>query len=557
MGAWPKIVRGSGYALVLVIGVSTAPGALAESSGRGRNSVQVSPEARCASLANAEFSDAIDVAPRVTHAQLAKSPQASYCSVRGTVTSVFDFEVRLPSRWNGKLLGLGSVSTNGDECDSYLSRGYACTPMFRGGRVGRTDAQLIALSSPEMQIDLALRSTHLLTLAAKSIVNHYYATPPSKSYFIGCSSGGYQAMLEAQVYPWDYDGIVAGAPNLDTADWLMRAAWSGRKLLDDQGRPLFSDGDLRTLHGEVLAQCDQDDGLADGLISDAVNCKPRLANLQCSSTKPGACLSTAQLRAAEQLYSGPATTAGEQTSAPGVLPGSELGWNELSGTWLKLATTHFEFVYYGAKPKLSSFDFNFDQDYKRRGLGALQVRTNPDLRRFKAAGGKLLAYQGANDTAQVAGAVVDYYETVERLFGGRPATQEFFRLFMVPGMNHCTGGVGGYAIDYLTYLEAWVERGQAPDALIGAHVDKDYLASAPLSEYLKLKPASEVTRDMRVANGIRTLQFPLAKSIPVEFTRPVYPYPLYAKYKGSGDPKDARSFGPAFPPPDALHISRR
>jgi feruloyl esterase len=148
---------------------------------------------------------------------------------------------------------------------------------------------------------------------------------------------------------------------------------------------------------------------------------------------------------------------------------------------------------------------------------------HPDLRRFKAADGKMILYQGWADQSDIAADSIDYYETTERTMGGRAATQDFFRLFMVPGMNHCTGGAGPFAIDYLTSLGAWVERGQAPDVLIGAHV-----------------------RDTNWFQSMQ-LKFPLKPSMPVDFTRPVYPYPLEAKYKGGGNSDDAANFVPVAP----------
>jgi feruloyl esterase len=147
---------------------------------------------------------------------------------------------------------------------------------------------------------------------------------------------------------------------------------------------------------------------------------------------------------------------------------------------------------------------------------------NPDMRKFKAAGGKLMLYAGWNDTV-IPAELVDYYDTVERTMGGRAATQNFFRVFMVPGMNHCTGGEGPFAIDYLSYMEAWVERGQVPDKMIGAHVPGLSWGQA------------------------FGLKFPLDPSTAITFTRPIYPYPLWAKYKGSGDPNKAENFKPFEP----------
>jgi Tannase and feruloyl esterase len=158
---------------------------------------------------------------------------------------------------------------------------------------------------------------------------------------------------------------------------------------------------------------------------------------------------------------------------------------------------------------------------------SLSAPTNPDLRQFKRAGGKLLLYQGWNDQLEVPSAAIDYYETAERVIGGRAATQNFFRLFVIPGMGHCGGGEGADDIGYLSYLEAWVENGGAPDKMIGAHVD--------VSQFMK---SHDENSDSFAAD------YETFRNDPnnVQFTRPIYPYPQRAKYRGTGDPNDASSF---------------
>ena len=177
-----------------------------------------------------------------------------------------------------------------------------------------------------------------------------------------------------------------------------------------------------------------------------------------------------------------------------------MGWD--FGTDTKYTDSLFEYMIYGASQGWTSTSYDFEHDYKRLGLAALYNDSNPDLRRFEAAGGKLLVYQGGNDVVEMPTAIVDYYQTVEKVMGGLESTQTFFRLFIIPGMNHCGGGDGATSIDYLNYLEAWVEHNQPPEMMIGSHDDpKD----------------------------------------PRKFTRPMYPFPKVARYQG-GDPNDAGSF---------------
>jgi feruloyl esterase len=285
-----------------------------------------------------------------------------------------------------------------------------------------------------------------------------------------------------------------------------------------------------------------DDGVRDGLISNPFGCRFDPGVLACKAGESRGCLNSAQIAAARNIYAGPHTTAGVPISTRGVFPGSEMDWGtdaDASGE----VSQFFKYLLYRPAAGVSwrIQDFDFDHDYQRLGLGAMYTDSNPDLRRFKAAGAKLLVAQGGYDGLEIPGAIFDYYESVERTMGGRSATMDFFRLFLVPGMRHCSAGDGAFAVDYLRYLEAWVEQGRAPELMVGAHVDTDYL----------LKQTSEEDgspRD-RVWTAAFHLAYPLDADVPVTFTRPFYPYPAYAKYTGKGDSKDARNFVPVIPPP--------
>jgi feruloyl esterase len=204
----------------------------------------------------------------------------------------------------------------------------------------------------------------------------------------------------------------------------------------------------------------------------------------------------------------------------------------------KWATQYFRYMVMPAPGAVWNLtDFDFDEDYKRFASGAqesLLSAANPDLRKFKRAGGKLLVYQGWNDQSDVAENMIDFYQLTERTMGGRTATADFFRLFLIPGMKHCSGGDGAYAIDYLAYLESWVEHGDAPNKLIGAHVDRNYLIEHSVVD----------GKLISAWMGAYLLRFPLEPGVPITFTRPIYPYPLRARYRGRGDPDMAENFGP-------------
>jgi feruloyl esterase len=300
------------------------------------------------------------------------------------------------------------------------------------------------------------------------------------------------------------------------------------------GKPILTRADLERVHDAVVAKCDMDDGVKDGVIGDPLHCKFDPAELLCKPGQTTGCLTGAQVEAVKKVYAGPMTSKGEKIYTGGPLPGSELNWigeggpdPYVSSSGGCIADEFFRYIGFvpAPGPGWKFTDFDFDRDYKRLGVAEALIgaANNPDLRKFKAAGGKLIVYQGWQDQSDIPEDAIDYYEAAEKVLGGRVPTQDFFRLFMVPGMDHCTGGAGAFAIDYLSYLEAWVEHGQAPDVMIGAHVQGvDW-------------------------GGALGLKFPLDPAIPVSFTRPVYPYPLHAKYKGAGDPNDAGNFEPAEP----------
>jgi feruloyl esterase len=363
-------------------------------------------------------------------------------------------------------------------------------------------------------------------LAGKGIVHSYYGHALSKSYFMGCSAGGVQAMWEAQNFPSDFDGIIAGGPALRLSDIWMSWLWNNRALTGTDGAPIFGHRDLEVLHQAIVAKCDLNDGIKDGLIGDPRQCQLDPAELRCTTSKTSECLTPQQINAAKKVYEGPVTSSGEQIATPIALKGSELTWLDMYGgsesqpnpaymyfrDWFRYSVFPIDFG-----PPWKPADFDFDRDSQRLGAMEALEPHNADLRRFKAAGRKLLVYTGWSDSIEGVLNTTAYYETAERIVGGRSATQDFFRLFVIPGMNHCVGGEGAFDVDYLNYLEGWVEKGHAPDVMMGAHPKGD--------DYAKrgwLPPGSSA----------------------VSFTRPIYPYPLTTRYKGSGAPDKAESFKP-------------
>jgi hypothetical protein len=519
----------------------------------------ISATARCEQLASIDFSGIRDAPTQILDVKVVQmeAGQPSYCQVHGYVWPQVGFELRLPlSNWNGKLLEAGC----GGSCGSFfwailcpMQRSYACIASDMG-HTGKSQDLSWADNNLQAQIDYDIRGTHVTALAGKAITARYYSKASEKAYFMGCSTGGRQALAEAQRFPWDFDGIIGldGSPSFTAIN--LEYVWGERALRGKDGRSLLGHKELQLVHNAALAHCDMDDGVKDGIISDPYHCDFDPSELLCKAGKKAECLTQAQVDAVKKVYAGPMTSKGEKKSyLRGSAPGSEMGWVDYQGLEYVQSGTPLGgleewslevFRYMAFTPTAGAgwqlADLDFDRDYKRLGvLAALVDVTNPDLRAFKQAGGKLIYAYGLNDQNSDPAAMMDYYENAERVMGGRPPTQEFFRLFMVPGMDHCTGGDGAFAIDYLTYLENWVERGQPPDKLIGAHVDSRYLEKHSVFE------GKESGEWMGALMLIPKL--PLDPAIPVTFTRPIYPYPTRAKYKGSGDANDAASFGPVEP----------
>jgi feruloyl esterase len=274
-----------------------------------------------------------------------------------------------------------------------------------------------------------------------------------------------------------------------------------------------------------------DDGVRDGIISQPLNCRFRPEELACKKGSAAGCLNPMQVAAAQKIYSGPVDSAGQPMFGGGALPGSESGWSKYylddrqGQRAYMFPLTNNGMRYLFSSPELdadwSIEKFQFDSDYKRMDvMQALYDSSNPDLTRFRATGAKLIIYMGMNDIS-IPRSVINYYLKVERVMGGQEETRSFARLYLLPGVDHCGGGPGADTVDYLGYLEDWVERGTAPDRLVAYH--------------------------LKGSNGATALEsYPPSPQV-VEFSRPVYPYPAFAKYSGHGDPKDANSFGPSEP----------
>jgi feruloyl esterase len=450
-----------------------------------------------------------------------------FCRVAGEIAPTSDshilFEVWLPLQtWNGRFSGVGnggwagSIPFGGLAEQIRRNNASASTNTGHEDRPG-ADMARFAFDHPEQLIDFAYRSYHETTLKAKALVHALYGKAPERSYWIGCSSGGYEGLMEAQRFPADYDGIVAGAP---ANNWTRLMAGDLDAILatfKDSVNNLPPSA-LGLLYRSVLAACDGADGVVDGVLDDPRRCRFDPSALKCEpSQAPGTCLTPAQVEAARRVYGGlKDPTTGVQLY-PGLAPGSEPFWpNRNVASPFTIPIAHYKWLVF-ADPNWDwrTFQFSDPAGYQafRKGESAFAPilnATDPNLGEFRRRGGKLLQYHGWSDQLIAAQNSIDYYESVLSFFGAakqdRPAVlkdvQSFYRLFMAPGMGHCFGGPGPNAFDMQTALEQWLERGIAPDAIVATHS----------------------------LNGV------------VDRSRPLCPYPQVAIYKGSGDTNDAANF---------------
>jgi feruloyl esterase len=435
-------------------------------------------------------------------------PKRPLCRVAATLKPSFDSDIRvelwLPDEsWNGKYMAVGnggwSGSINYSAMADGLRRGYA-TSSTDTGHAGSSAS--FALGHPEKLIDYAYRSEHEMAVTSKAIITAYYSKRARLSYWNGCSAGGKQALKEAQQYPEDFDGIVAGAP---ASNWTGRAAqsiWSAQAVHNDEASYIPPDK-YPFIHSAVLAACDALDGVEDGVLENPRRCTFDPKVLACAGADGAQCLTGPQVEAARKLYSASINPRTRQPLYPGLERGSELGW----GTWagpkpLSIGLDYFRYVLF-QNPDWDFRTLDFDADIARaEKLDGHRINaTDPNLKPFFARGGKLIQYHGWSDPQISPGNSVAYYETVLDTMGDS-ATKSSYRLFMVPGMGHCGGGEGTSAFDMVKALEQWVEARQAPERITASRF-----------------------RDGKL-----------------DRTRPLCPYPQVALYKKSGSTGDAANF---------------
>jgi feruloyl esterase len=461
------------------------------------------------SITLAKVMDAGNLTPAGSTNALQNLP--AFCRVavdlKPTPDSDIHIEVWLPtSQWNGKFIAVGSGGWGGSlsygEMADALRRGYA-TSATDDGHTGPSASFVVG--HPEKLIDFAYRAEHEMTVEAKTLIHAFYGSDPRYSFWNGCSGGGREGLLQASRYPDEFDGIIAGDPaNIRRNAWALALAVQTFKDPDAYIPP----AKYPMIHRAVLEACDAKDGLKDGLIEAPESCNVDFKSLQCKAADGPDCLTAHQVQTAQTITSPVATKTG-RILFPRVEPGTELRWSRLAGgpQPADLFLDEFRYVVY-QDPNWDWRSFDLERDSaKAHAIDKNVDELNPDLTAFKKHGGKLLLYHGWADQQVAPGSSVEFYQAVLDSSGGPEQTSNWIRLFMAPGMAHCSGGEGPDTFDKIGTMEQWVEQGKTPEQIIAAH-----------------KTAGKIDR-----------------------TRPLCPYPQVAHYNGTGSIDEASNFSCRLP----------
>jgi len=432
----------------------------------------------------------------------------AFCRIAATLKPSSDSAIRIevwmpvavpgqPSGWNGKLQSVGNGAWAGTisypAMATALAAGYAAASTNTGHEGNNPD---FIRDHPEEVVDFAYRAVHEMTAASKTIIAAYYGDGPQYAYWNGCSTGGRQAMAEAQRFPSDYDGIVAGAPASYVTHLQGSQVWTSAVTHKDEAG-YIPPAKYAAIHKAALDRCDALDGVKDGVIEDPTRCKFDPKVLECKGEDGPSCLTAPQVELARKIYAGPGFF-------PGLEPGSEMGWATLSGPKpMDLAVDVFKYLVF-QDPKWDYLTFNPESDVARadKTISGMMNSVDPNLKPLFAHGGKLLQYHGWADPGIPPVSSVNYYKSVLEAMGGKAKVNDSYRLFMIPGMGHCGGGDGTSTFDMVSALDQWVVQGRAPDQIVAS----------------------------KVVSGA------------VVRTRPLCPYPQVATYKGSGTTDDAANF---------------
>lgn len=460
----------------------------------------------------------------------------AFCRVAGVIKPVpgsnIKFQVWMPRArvWNGKFEGVdnggfaGSINKGG--LATALRAGFAAASTNTGHSGGWTSATW-AEGHPAEVIDYGYRAIHLMTIEAKAIVQHFYGVPARWSFFAGCSNGGRQALMEAQRFPRDYNGIIAGAPANFMTHLVVGAVWDSQAILDNSASYIPA-SKLPAVHSAVLAACNGEDGVKDGILTDPTRCHFNPEKLLCRGVDSDSCLTAPQITALRKIYAGPSNAKGQKIF-PGFMPGGELGPNgwalwitgfapRISGQFILGKQFFSNMVFDNRAWNYRTFNFEADVQLTDKKLAHILNATNPNLQSFRSHGGKLILYHGWSDSAVPPLSTVNYYKSVVATMG-RAATESFLRLYMIPGMQHCGGGAGPTSFGALPSLKMQPSRSMF----------------SSLERWVEHDVAAGKITATRYVN-------PTDPASGVAMTLPLCAYPKVVMYKGNGNIHKATSF---------------
>jgi Tannase and feruloyl esterase len=458
-----------------------------------------------------------------------------YCDVKGMIAPQTHFELELPTTtWQGRYLQngcggyCGSVGNQSfPSCDATLGGDFAMATDDEGHTTsnGVGGAGLFAFNSNRLRKEYGYESEQSMYVVSKAIITTFYGRPPNYSYFDGCSDGGREAMEMAERYPDDFNGIIAGAPEIIAGPLNAELqTWDYRVNTDANGNAILTSDKLTALHNAVVTACQGDDGVpGDGIITDPRNCDFDPASIQCpAGTDSNTCLTPAQVTVAREIYQGPVDPQGHHLYPGGLTLGSESSWGffqvPIDSSDSTPVSSESALIYGGLSLPYLRFMLNApgqlgpdpnqwqftDQGFRSMFPAAnVQDAMSTDLSAFRRHGGKLIMWQGWADQAIPTYGTVDYYETLASRNGGFGATQQFAKLFLFPTVAHCGGGYANSSFDLVLPMVQWVEGGASP---------------------------SQITATDTIAGNT--------------VTRPVYPYPQVPEYNGTGPTNAASSFHP-------------
>lgn len=544
----------------------------------------VKPVLSCEQLAAISFADSVGEKVTIHSAKPFNTPQGSFCQVKATIAPAIGVEVALPQQqWTQRFLQVGCGGLCGN-INLSLSNASGCVPAMNGEftvaatDMGHSGSMMDGswAEDPQKRIDFAYRANHLTALLTKALIHAFYGQSPKYSYFMGCSDGGREALMEAQRYPDDFDGISAGAPAAFFQ--FQNSFYHGWSVVANQradGSAILLKDRLPILHRAVLQHCPTLSGVNDGILQNPYACQfsPNWVK-QCGDDQQDKadCLTREEIEVAKKFYAGARDSAGHQFVAGGLPLGSELRWavpdsaRGHSMAEMMVLPALKSVLLPGGKQTISSMtDFPLNQRNFAAvaQLAPLYNAANTNLHGFMQRGGKLLMWHGLADDSVSPAFSIAYYRGVQQALGEK-AAESFLRLFLLPGVGHCGGGEGYDQIDLLTPLMAWTEQGIAPQQIVtgqSAHAEQGMPPmpedgqpphGAPPSGAMSGRVAPDTSAGGKADasaqaqfHGVQKASSPVAQAAPaMAKTRPVFPYPYIAHYSGKGDKNAAASYQP-------------